>query len=40
MIGRQKGLTACGYAYKEGILDEIAQKDPEKHLTKISVAVK
>ena len=36
----QKGLTACGYAYKEGILDEIAQKDPEKHLTKISVAVK
>ncbi len=36
----QQGRQVCGYAYKEGILDEIAEKDQARYLTKISVAVK
>jgi len=35
----EKGLSIRGYAYKEGILDEIAEKDPKRYLTKISVRV-
>lgn len=31
--------SICGFAYKEGILDEIAEKDKKCYLTKISVRV-
>ena len=37
---KSRGKEICGYAYKEGILDEIAEKDPDRYLTKISVAIK
>lgn len=30
----------CGYSYKEGIIDEIAEKDPGRYMTRISIEVK
>lgn len=36
----ESGREVCGSAYKEGIIDEIAQQDRAKYLTKISIPVK
>ena len=34
-----RGLRPVGCSYKEGLWDEIAQRDPAQYRTKISVAV-
>ena len=33
------GYAVCGYSYKEGIIDEIAQKDVAHYITRISIQI-
>lgn len=35
----QEGYAICGFSYKEGIIDEIAEKSVDAYITKISVLV-
>lgn len=35
----QNGYVICGYSYKEGIIDEISQKDMRHYITRISIQI-
>ena len=36
----EQGLEPWGYCYKEGIVDEVAARDPAQYITKISIPVR